>query len=165
MGIEEALRKTILCDDLDKDQLKRVGQIAQRRIYDANVTIFNEGESGDALYIIEEGQIRITKSIGRGKEKTLAVLSNGNFFGEMAVLDQTPRSASARTITPAIIWSLSAERFNKVLTATDPQIAIRILYKLVKIFSQRLRDTNEEVIRMAQWALERRKGKRRPRSS
>lgn len=159
MGITDILRETGLFDDLTEIQLKRIVQIAQRKEYKAGEALFTEGTSSDAMYIIEKGQVKITKSLGPGKEKTLNVLGDGDFFGEMAFLDQAPRSATAKTITPAVIWDVSSERFNKTLMATEPQVAVKILCKIIKILSKRLRDTDEEVVNMAQWALEAREKK------
>ncbi len=159
MGITEILKETKLFDDLTEIQLKRIIQIAQRKEYKAGEILFTEGTSSDAMYIIEQGQIKITKSLSPDKEKTLNVLSDGDFFGEMAFLDRAPRSATAKTITPAVIWDISSERFNKTVMATEPQIAVKILCKIIKIMSKRLRDTDEEVVNMAQWALEARKKK------
>lgn len=156
MGITEILKETNLFDDLTEIQLKRIIQIAQRKEYKAGEILFTEGTSSDAMYIIEQGQVKVTKSLSPDKEKTLNVLSDGDFFGEMAFLDRAPRSATAKTITPAVIWDISSERFNKTVMATEPQIAVKILCKIIKILSKRLRDTDEEVVNMAQWALEER---------
>lgn len=154
MGITEILKETNLFDDLTEIQLRRIIQIAQRKEYKTGEILFTEGTSSDAMYIIEQGQVKITKSLSPDKEKTLNVLSDGDFFGEMAFLDRAPRSATAKTITPAVIWDISSERFNKTVMATEPQIAVKILCKIIKILSKRLRDTDEEVVNMAQWALE-----------
>ena len=159
MGITDILKETDLFDNLTEVQLKRIVQLAQRKEYKTGATLFIEGTSSDAMYIIEKGQVKITKSLGPDKEKTLNVLGDGDFFGEMAFLDQASRSATAKTITPAVIWDVSSERFNKTLMATEPQIAVKILCKIIKILSKRLRDTDEEVINMAQWALEAREKK------
>lgn len=159
MGITEILKETNLFDDLTEIQLKRIIQIAQRKEYKAGETLFVEGTSSDAMYIIEQGQIKITKSLSPDKEKTLNVLSDGDFFGEMAFLDRASRSATAKSITPAVIWNISSERFNKTVMATEPRIAVKILCKIIKILSKRLRDTDEEVVNMAQWALEAREKK------
>ncbi len=159
MGITDILKETNLFDNLTEVQLKRIVQLAQRKEYKAGATLFAEGTSSDAMYIIEKGQVKITKSLGPDKEKTLNVLGDGDFFGEMAFLDQAPRSATAKTITDSVIWDVSSARFNKTLMTTEPQIAVKILCKIIKILSTRLRDTDEEVVNMAQWALEAREKK------
>lgn len=159
MGITDILKETDLFDNLTEVQLKRIVQLAQRKEYKAGEVLFTEGTSSDAMYIIEKGQVKITKSLGPDKEKTLNVLGDGDFFGEMAFLDQASRSATAKTMTDSVIWDVSSERFNKTLMATEPQIAVKILCKIIKILSKRLRDTDEEVVNMAQWALEAREKK------
>ncbi len=69
--------------------------IGYERSLNAGETLFREGDKGDEMYLIKTGKIKIVKEMDPGEEKTLAVLEAGSFFGEMAVLDKRPRSASA----------------------------------------------------------------------
>lgn len=73
-------------------ELKNIGY---ERILKARKTLFREGDLGDEMYLIKSGKVRIVKEMDNGEEKTLAFLGEGSFFGEMAVLDKRPRSASA----------------------------------------------------------------------
>ena len=68
--------------------------IGYEKTLEAGETLFREGDEGDQMYLIKSGKIRIVKEMSKGEEKTLAVLEAGAFFGEMAVLDKRPRSAS-----------------------------------------------------------------------
>jgi CRP-like cAMP-binding protein len=100
--------------------------------------IFAEGDLGLAMYVIESGEVEIRKVLG-GEEQTLAVLEKGDFFGEMCMLeDETPRSATAiaRTDVDAVMIDQSA--FTFILTH-NPEIAIRMMRKLVL----RLRQTTQ----------------------
>lgn len=95
--------------------------------------IFREGDSGDAMFIIQEGQVEVLKTM-QGREVCLTVLEEGDFFGEMAVLERLPRSASARAVTDCLLLRIDESTFEHMIRA-NPEIPVRMLRKL----SQRLR--------------------------
>ncbi len=101
--------------------------------------IFREGDTGKTMYIIQSGKVRIFKQIG-DVDKTLAVLGPGEFFGEMAILDDKPRSASAEVIEDAKMLEVDEGTFEAMIKS-NPEIAYRIIKKL----SQRLRETNAQI--------------------
>lgn len=111
--------------------------------------LFREDDPGDALYIVEQGAVRIYKSIDEatGEEKSLALLEPGTYLGEMTLIDGTPRSASARAEADSLVLKISREDFLKLLQ-TYPQAAIRLFVSFMKVMSQRLRQTNEELVVM-----------------
>lgn len=89
--------------------------------------IFREGDNGDCLYLIEKGQVKITKNTGGGNEQVLSILHEDDFFGEMAVLDQKPRSASAITVGPVFLWKISQAQFQAIIVNRYPEIAINLI--------------------------------------
>ncbi len=99
--------------------------------------VFREGDLGTEMYIIHEGKVEIL-STGTGELQTLAVLEKGDFFGEMAVLEDLPRAASARALTDAQLLQINGATFDQMLQA-NPEIAVRMMRKL----SRRLRETDE----------------------
>lgn len=101
--------------------------------------IFREGERGKTMYIIQSGKVRIFKKIG-DIEQTLAVLGPGEFFGEMAILDDKPRSASAEVVEDVKMLEIDDSTFETMIRS-NPEIALRIIKKL----SQRLRETNAQI--------------------
>ncbi len=101
--------------------------------------LFKEGDSGDEMFIIKSGKVRIFKKIG-DVDKTLAILGPGEFFGEMAIIDGKPRSAYAETIEECKLLIINSETFDTMLRS-NPEIAVRMIKKL----SQRLRETNKEI--------------------
>lgn len=105
--------------------------------------IIAEGDPGKDMYIIEQGQVEIVKSVGAGMRR-LGVLEAGDFFGEMAILDDQPRGASARAVKDAKLLRIDASTFDQMLRQY-PEIAIRMLRKL----SARLREAsaNPEIVR------------------
>lgn len=100
--------------------------------------LFKDGDRGDEMYLIKSGKIRISKSAGE-VEKTLAVLKEGDFFGEMSVIDGSPRSATATAIEPAELVIFDREVFmNQV--RENPLIEY-VLHTLIR----RLREADEQI--------------------
>lgn len=102
----------------------------------AGAHVFDEGDLGTEMYIIQEGRIEIFKRI-EGRESRLAVLEKGDFFGEMSVLEDLPRTATARTVEHSRLLQINGSTFDQMLRS-HPEIAVRMMRKL----SRRLRETD-----------------------
>ena len=130
-------------DQLSNRQLKRVSDIMFERTYETDELIFEEGQPGAALFLILDGKIAI--EICRETSTTrLAVLGRGAFFGEMALLDETPRSATARALERTRTLALYRNDLNG-LVYRHPRTACRIYRSLAGMVGDRLRLTNELV--------------------
>ncbi|HYG62960.1 MAG TPA: cyclic nucleotide-binding domain-containing protein [Thermoanaerobaculia bacterium] len=123
---------------------KTTGSGAAKKSSGANIIdlkageyIFQEGDLGTEMYIIHEGKVEIL-SQAAGEEQLLAVLEKGDFFGEMSVLEDMPRAASARALTHSVLLQINGSTFDQMLQA-NPEIAVRMMRKL----SRRLRETDE----------------------
>jgi CRP-like cAMP-binding protein len=101
--------------------------------------LFKEGDEGEEMYIIQSGRVAIKKKV-KDAEATLAILEKGDFFGEMAILDRAPRSATAEVSEDGDLIVISSETFGDMIKA-NPEIAIRMLRKQ----SIRLRETNKQL--------------------
>src|SRR5690349_9317148 len=101
--------------------------------------LFKEGDEGDDMFIIQSGRVAIKKKVKDG-DTTLAVLEKGDFFGEMAILERLPRSASAEVLEEGDIIVINGETFGDMIK-TNPEIAVRMLRKQ----SIRLRETNRQL--------------------
>lgn len=101
--------------------------------------LFHEGDEGDEMFIVQSGRVAIKKKVKEG-ETTLAVLEKGDFFGEMAILERMPRSASAEVVEDGDLIVISGEIFGDMIKA-NPEIAVRMLRK----YSIRLRETNKQI--------------------
>lgn len=99
--------------------------------------IFREGDLGTEMYIIADGKVEILNKI-TGKEVVIAVLEKGDFFGEMSILEDLPRAASARALTPTKVLAINGSTFDQMLR-DNPEVAVRMMRKL----SRRLRETDE----------------------
>lgn len=130
-------------NELSNWQMKKVTEIVFERTYEAGELIFEQGQPGAALFLIIEGQV----SVEMYKDHftaTLAVLEKGAFFGEMALLDEAPRSASARALEPTKALALYRNDLNRLIQS-DPETACHIYRALARIVGDRLRSTNELV--------------------
>jgi len=105
----------------------------------AATVLFNEGERGEEMYILQSGRVKISKKI-RGVEKTLATLDKGEFFGEMAILNDKPRSASAETIEECEMLVIDRKTFDALIRG-NAEIAVRFIKRL----ADRLRETNDQM--------------------
>jgi CRP-like cAMP-binding protein len=103
----------------------------------AGEVIFREGDLGTEMYIIHEGKVEILNRMG-DEDRVLAVLEKGDFFGEMSVLEDLPRAATARALTDARLLQINGSTFDQMLQG-NPEIAVRMMRKL----SRRLRETDE----------------------
>ena len=101
--------------------------------------LFREGDRGEEMFILQSGKVKISKKI-RGVEKTLATLEKGEFFGEMAILNDKPRSASAETIEDSDMLVIDRKTFETLLRS-NVEIAIRFIKRL----ADRLRETNDQM--------------------
>ena len=129
-------------DRLSNRQLKTVSDIMFERNYDTDESIFEEGQPGAALFLILDGKIAI--EIFRETSTRLAVLERGAFFGEMALLDDSPRSANARALEPTRTLALYRNDLNGLMDR-HARTACQIYRSLASMIGDRLRSTNELV--------------------
>lgn len=134
------LRNFILFQDMDDKELEELSKITYQKFYDKNEIIFLEGEVGDAIYLILDGLIKVFRTVESGREKTLALLGQWDFFGEMALLDKSVRSASIQAIKTSQLLVIDREKFNNLLLKF-PQISLKIIVTL----SNRLREANNQI--------------------
>ena len=117
-------------------QLYQTCLLVERRHRKGSVIFFEE-DPGDALFIVESGMVKIYRVAEDGREKTLAILRKGDIFGEMALLDEEPRSAICESLEMTTLYALHRKEFLTFLTA-NPAMAIHI----IKVLCARLRQTN-----------------------
>src|SRR5512144_2673983 len=98
------------------------------REYQPGEVLFREGESGEVMFVMQAGAVRISKAVG-GEEKVLAVLGPGEFLGEMAILNGRPRTATATVVEPARCLLLDA-RTLEAMVSKNTEIAMRLIKKL-----------------------------------
>lgn len=130
--------------DLSARELRGVAAIVHKREYKAGEPVFYEGDPGLGMYIIREGEVSIRIAENEGQDKELAVLSDGDFFGELALLDEAPRSATAICRTDcSLIGFFRTDLFELIEQKSD--LGIKIVLRLAEILAVRLRKADREL--------------------
>jgi len=133
----QSLARVPLFQRLEPDELEHLAEEVEQVNYKAGEIIFHEYDTGDALYVVEEGAVRIWVTDEDVQEVTLAELKPGHLFGEMAVLDRGKRSSSATAMVDTHLHRLSSDNFEKFLIQ-HPDCAIDVICEI----AARLRQTN-----------------------
>jgi len=136
----EALRAIPLFRDLGEKDLADIAGLLIDRKFPRDAVIYEDGSIGDYMYIIQEGQVKVTKMSEDGREKILEILGPGDFHGEMALLDRAPRSASVKTTTPCVLLALSRQDFLGLLKQNH-----EVTLELIRVLARRLRETDEQI--------------------
>ena len=140
----DILKKVRFFDNLSEDELKEVASLAKTVEFKEGEVVFGEGDEGDRLFVILSGAIRISKNIPGIGEEALSVLRTGDYFGEMALIDNAPRSADARTHEDSRLMALSKKDLETLMDAKK-DLGYKILSKFVETLSKRLRETNDKI--------------------
>ena len=125
-------------EDLDQRSLEAIANAAVEQRYETGQEIVRQGDTGVGAFIIRSGKVDIVQDRD-GKEQKLATLGSGDVFGEMALLDEFPRSATVRAIEPTTCLGIQRWHFRGILES-HPQIALALLPVLTK----RLRNAERE---------------------
>lgn len=133
---------------LSAAEMKLLATFSAEEKFREGSVIFREGDVGDKLFIILEGRIRISKYIPGVGEEALAVLERGDFFGEMALIDDQVRSADAKAHeADTTVLSIDRGTLNEILSM-DPHASLQFLNLLCRLISRRLREINDKIV---QW--------------
>lgn len=123
------------------EELQSLAQTAEVRFYKAGEPVFQEGDPGDGIYVVLEGAVQVSALVGQNERRVLSRIEKGDFFGEMAVLDDEPRSASATAETDTRAFFIRRDNLLAVLDHS-PKLAV----SLVREFSFRMREFNRHYI-------------------
>lgn len=145
LNTSELLKNVYLFNDLSKPELDKILGLAYDKEFGKEEAVFHEGEIGDALFIVMEGQIRISTMVPGVGEEALAVLKPGAYFGEMALIDDFPRSASAIAHEGPVRLLAIYKRDFKKLMAEDKEMAYKLMSVFIRTLSSRLRETDEKL--------------------
>jgi CRP/FNR family cyclic AMP-dependent transcriptional regulator len=138
------LKELELFSELNDQELEDVASLAQNRKIPTDTTIFHEGDTADAIFVVVNGRVKVVTTSSDGKEFILTVLGPGQVFGEMALLEAAARSASVVTITAVELLVIKRADFDHLLH-TSPGIS----RKLMAILSRRLRRANSKMESLA----------------
>ena len=134
-----SLRAIPMFASVSPEALESIASLLIERNFPKHKTIVEEGAPGDYMYIIVEGRVKVTKLSGDGREKILELLEQGDFFGEMSLLDDAPRSASVKAMSAVRILALARNDFIRLLSRS-PDLALSVIQELTR----RLRQVDEQ---------------------
>jgi CRP/FNR family transcriptional regulator, cyclic AMP receptor protein len=140
MSAAEILKRVPLFSDLADAELARFADVTREREYPRNSVILFEDDPGDALYIVSSGQVKVVLIGEDGREVILSVLGDGDFFGEMSLIDDEPRSAHVIAMKDSHLLVLRRDDF-QVQLQQHPSVAL----KLLRVLVQRLRRADEKI--------------------
>ncbi|HCF58510.1 MAG TPA: cyclic nucleotide-binding domain-containing protein [Myxococcales bacterium] len=138
------LKRIPLFEGLNSTQLAKVAGITVERVCRKGEKIFAEGDAGYEFFVIVEGRVRISKHVPGIGEEALAILEPGSYFGEMALVDDTPRSADAIAHTDCLLRVIKRDELDGLMF-TDKDIAYTLLWTFVRTLAVRLRETNDKI--------------------
>lgn len=148
----EQLKRIPLFAALSKGELKEIERLIHLRRYKSGEVIFWEDEPGVGMYVVHAGEIGIYKAYGTAEQRQLAQLQTGDFFGEMALLEDESRSATAVALGDSHLLGLfHPDMFD--LFARKPQLGIKLLAALAGMLAKRLRKTNLDLWELAKISL------------
>ncbi|MCK4943155.1 MAG: cyclic nucleotide-binding domain-containing protein, partial [Candidatus Aminicenantes bacterium] len=147
------LKELEIFSDLDESALIALSHLFEEKEYLQNSIIFEEGSIGTSMMIIAQGKVRVSQKANQETEEALKILHTGEVFGEMALLEDLPRSAAIIAHTNVIIISVDRFNFLKFLEQ-DCRNGLKIMIKLAKTLSSRLREADVKLktfVNLTQW--------------
>lgn len=140
----EILKTVPLFDGMDSSALQDIQRLTVKKKFTKDTILVQENEMGETMYMILSGRVKVTNVGSDGKEVILSVLTAGDFFGEMALLDDEPRSATVVTLEPAEILLLRRKEFMNLVEQNR-----EVLANLLAALSARLRHANSQIRSLA----------------
>ncbi len=136
------LRGIPLFRDLDDVALTRLSKLLHERHYAPNEVVFREGQTGAGMYILERGAVDIVLRLADGSEQCVVSLKAGQFFGELALLEASPRTATAVVRQPTVLLGLFQPDLDQLLDR-NAKLGARVVWNLARMTGQRLRELSD----------------------
>jgi CRP-like cAMP-binding protein len=142
-SVEEMLSRIPVFEKLEPKELRQVASIVHRRQYVKDEFVFYQGDPGLGMYVVEKGKVGIVVVGEDGTQKEITEMSNGDFFGEIALLDESPRSASVVVKEDSALIGFFRPDLFEIIEKT-PKTGLKIVVKLAEMIGERLRNMNNE---------------------
>lgn len=153
----EFLKSVALLADLTPGELDKVWQTVRRRTFPRGSVIMREGDAGDTMYFFAEGEVELTQKLTlrtgrRGfsqAEKSMVRLRAGtvSFFGDMALFEREPRSATIAATSDCVLYEISRDEFER-LSTENPALGYKIMRRIAPVLCQRIRHSNQDVLKL-----------------
>jgi CRP-like cAMP-binding protein len=149
----EFLKTVRLFREFGEPELQALtGQLRERKLRKGHA-LFREGDEGEEMFLVREGTVLVSKSVTGKVEQVLARFGPGDFFGEMSLFDQSPRSATIQAETDTALLALDRDDLN-ALIEVNPRAAAAFFQGLVQVFIERLRASGELIAEITRWGIE-----------
>jgi len=145
-SMHEFLARVDVFCNFSESELNTIVRITNRRQVKAGDFLCFEGDSGDSMFIVRDGVVRVVRKAETGSDLILARLSSGNIIGEMSLIDEEPRSASLEVESDALVYEIRREAFEDIKDAMDPA-AYKLLREISRLLCRRIRNVNQQVYR------------------
>ena len=153
MDYIDYLRSVSIFEDLDDEVLERISSICETRDYLRGDIIFVEHTEGDELFLILEGEVTIQLELTSEEDAMpLITLQKGDVFGELSVVDEAPRSATARCLTDCRLLVLKKADFERVMDS-DHTLGYKVMSQVARLVSRRVRYTNQKIVDNVSWGM------------
>jgi CRP/FNR family cyclic AMP-dependent transcriptional regulator len=138
------LRENELFSNLNDKEIALLSRSIEEKAYSANTPLFFENMAGESMYIIVAGSIKISKMLSEGVERALTVLGPGDYFGEMALLEEGPRSVSAIVQENSNVLVFKRQAFQEMMQ-NEPQLAVKVIGSMYKSLSSKIRRASPQI--------------------
>lgn len=156
MNTANFLQKVGVLSLLDTEEIKKVINSFHLIKVEGGKTLFKEGDEGNELYIVKSGRVSVAIRHSDGVERQIVELKEGDFFGEMSIFENAPRSATCYAKEKSVLLKMKEEDFFKLIKSF-PVVAIKIMYRMLNITTKRLRDSSGFLTNMVTWGERARK--------
>ncbi len=146
-SVEDMLSKIPVFEKLEVKELRQVASIVHRRQYAKGEYVFYQGDPGLGMYVVEKGKVGIVVAGDDGTQKEVVEMTNGDFFGEIALLDESARSASVIVKEDSELIGFFRPDLFEIIEKT-PKTGLKIVFKLAEMIGERLRNMNSEFSRL-----------------
>jgi diguanylate cyclase (GGDEF)-like protein len=146
----DALHQAKIFSMLEDEELSSVAEILQEEVVPSGRKLFDQGDEGNELYIVKSGCIGSSITLEDGSQREIASFREGEFFGEMSIFESAPRSATCYAKTDCVVLKLPATAFF-TFVKQNSEAAIKIMYRMLNITTQRLENTGQFLSDMVTW--------------
>ncbi|TVR05331.1 MAG: diguanylate cyclase [Spirochaetaceae bacterium] len=144
------LKSVAIFSDLTDSECEHVVPLLQSVTLARGEQLFSEGDPGETLYVVEHGECTISVRLQDGQQIDIVTFSAGDFFGEMSIFEDAPRSATCTARSVASLYALTERDFTRLFTE-HPELSMKVMFRMLTATARRLRDTNVFLSDMVQW--------------
>jgi len=141
------LKENELFKDFSDKEIALLSKYVEEKNMEAPSTLFLENMKGESMYILVKGSVKISKMLSEGMEKTLTTLAAGDFFGEMALVEDGPRAVTAMVVEDSQILVIKRSEFEKLMEEA-PKVAVKVVIGIYRTLSDRVRGLSPQIQQM-----------------